>query len=162
MTPKQKAARVRFLAAVKRAKQIRKDNPKLSHAQAVKKAWQHIKAHKVGAIKIIEKGEKPNAKVKAVFQQQRKKSGKKGGLFSGMKKIAGIGSMQADQLRRASEHLSKWEIILIGLESNLYNAKKLPKSVQATYKKSVKADISRVKKTISELRTHIRELKKHI
>ena len=39
MTAKQKAARERFKKVVAEAKKLRKKNPKLSQAQAVKQAW---------------------------------------------------------------------------------------------------------------------------
>lgn len=39
MTAKQKAARAKFKAVVKEAQKLRKKNPKLTQAQAVKQAW---------------------------------------------------------------------------------------------------------------------------
>lgn len=39
MTVKQKQARARFKAAIAEAKKLRKKNPKLTQAQAVKQAW---------------------------------------------------------------------------------------------------------------------------
>jgi hypothetical protein len=39
MTAKQKAARAKFKAIVKEASKLRKKNPKLTQAQAVKQAW---------------------------------------------------------------------------------------------------------------------------
>lgn len=39
MTAKQRAARARFKAVVAEAKKLRKKNPKLTQAQAVKQAW---------------------------------------------------------------------------------------------------------------------------
>lgn len=39
MTAKQRAARAKFKAVVKEASKLRKKNPKLTQAQAVKQAW---------------------------------------------------------------------------------------------------------------------------
>lgn len=90
MTAKQKAARERFKAVQVEAKKLRKKNAKLSQAQAVKQAWAIMSKKKVGAIKIIEKGEPKTAKVKATYQQLRKKKGKKAGLYAGLKKVSGV------------------------------------------------------------------------
>lgn len=55
MTAKQKANRERFKAAINEAAKIRAKNPKLTQAEAVKKAWAIIyskkRAGKVGAVK---------------------------------------------------------------------------------------------------------------
>lgn len=53
MTPAQKANRERFKKVVAEAKKLRKKNPKLSQAQAVKQAWAitYSKGTKVGAAK---------------------------------------------------------------------------------------------------------------
>ena len=54
MTAKQRAARARFKAVVAEAKKLRKKNPKLTQAQAVKQAWAIDYAElrsKVGAVK---------------------------------------------------------------------------------------------------------------
>jgi hypothetical protein len=90
MTEKQKAARARFKAVQAEAKKLRRQKPGLSQAQAVKQAWAIMSKKKVGAIKIIESGESKSAKVKAVYQQQRKKKGKRAGLYAGLKKVAGV------------------------------------------------------------------------
>jgi hypothetical protein len=114
MTAKQKANRERFKKVVAEAKKLRKKNPKLTQAQAVKKAWamykggkvsgsdkshKDTKSHnvnirvvsgtkkkKVGAVKIVQKGEPKNAKVTKVYQQVRTRKG----TFKGYKRIGGI------------------------------------------------------------------------
>jgi len=100
MTAKQKAAREKFKKVVAEASKLRKKNPKLTQAQAVKQAWaiSYSKAgvtkkksapkkkaatKKVAAIKIIEKGESKSAKPKATYQQVRSKKG----TFKGLKKV---------------------------------------------------------------------------
>jgi hypothetical protein len=112
MTAKQKANRERFKKVVAEAKKLRKKNPKLTQAQAVKQAWaimykggkvsgskthKDTKSHnvnirvvsgtkKVGAVKIIQKGESKNAKVTKTLQQIRTRKG----TFKGYKRIGSI------------------------------------------------------------------------
>jgi hypothetical protein len=81
MTAKQKAARAKFKKVVAEASKLRKKNPKLTQAEAVKQAWAIEK--KVGAIKIIEKGESKKTKAKATYQQVRSKKG----TYKGLKKV---------------------------------------------------------------------------
>ena len=90
MTAKQKAARIKFKKVVAEATKLRKKNPKLTQAEAVKKAWAMEK--KVGAIKIIEKGESKNAKPKATSQQVRTKKG----TFKGLKKVGATDKSHKD------------------------------------------------------------------
>ena len=92
MTAKQKAARMKFKKVVAEASKLRKKNPKLTQAQAVKQAWAiqyskegKSKPKKVAAIKIIEKGESKKAKPKATYQQVRTKKG----TYKGLKKVSG-------------------------------------------------------------------------
>ena len=71
MTAKQKAARAKFKAIVKEASKLRKKNPKLTQAQAVKQAWAISYGKKragVGAVK------KKAAKKKAATKVKAKKS----------------------------------------------------------------------------------------
>jgi hypothetical protein len=89
MTAKQKAARERFKKVVAEAGKLRKKNPKLTQAQAVKQAFAMQK--KVGAIKIIEKGESKSSKAKAVYQQVRTKKG----TFKGLKKVGAVAKKSA-------------------------------------------------------------------
>ena len=56
MTAKQRQARAKFKAVVKEASKLRKKNPKLTQAQAVKQAWaisysKERKGEKLGAVK---------------------------------------------------------------------------------------------------------------
>ena len=90
MTAKQKAARMKFKKVVAEASKLRKKNPKLTQAQAVKQAWAiqyskegKSKPKKVAAIKIIEKGESKKAKPKATYQQVRTKKG----TYKGLKRV---------------------------------------------------------------------------
>lgn len=99
MTAKQKAAREKFKKVVAEAAKLRKKNPSLTQAQAVKKAWAMHK--KVGAIKIIEKGETKSAKAKATYQQVRTKKG----TFKGLKKVGAV-SKKAAPKKSASKRIT--------------------------------------------------------
>lgn len=97
MTAKQKAARLKFKKVVAEATKLRKKNPKLTQAQAVKQAWaiqysKEGKSKKVAAIKIIEKGESKSAKPKATYQQVRSKKG----TFKGLKKVGALDKSHKD------------------------------------------------------------------
>ena len=97
MTAKQKAARERFKKVVAEAGKLRKKNPKLTQAQAVKQAFAMQK--KVGAIKIIEKGESKSSKAKAVYQQVRTKKG----TFKGLKKVGALPKKKASASKRITD-----------------------------------------------------------
>ena len=97
MTAKQKAAREKFKKVVAEAGKLRKKNPSLTQAQAVKQAWamsysKDGKGKKVAAIKIIEKGEIKSAKPKATYQQVRTKKG----TFKGLKKVGAMDKSHKD------------------------------------------------------------------
>ncbi len=64
MTAKQKAARAKFKAIVKEASKLRKKNPKLTQAQAVKQAWAISYGKKRAAVGATKKKATPT-KVKA-------------------------------------------------------------------------------------------------
>jgi hypothetical protein len=98
MTAKQKAARAKFKKVVAEASKLRKKNPKLTQAQAVKQAWAIEK--KVGAIKIIEKGESKKTKAKATYQQVRSKKG----TYKGLKKVGAIKKKAAKKSTPKSYH----------------------------------------------------------
>ena len=77
MIPAQKANRERFKKVVAEAKKLRKKNPKLTQAQAVKQAWAitYSKGTKVGAAK--KAAPKKAAKKAAAKKAAPKKSAKK-------------------------------------------------------------------------------------
>lgn len=102
MTAKQKAARLKFKKVVAEASKLRKKNPKLTQAQAVKQAWaiesKLSKTKKVAAIKIIEKGESKKTKPRATYQQVRTKKG----TYKGLKKVGSIEKIDASNFTRIS------------------------------------------------------------
>lgn len=172
MTAKQKQNIARFKRVVAEAKKLRKKNPKLTQPQAVKQAWAILYkgGKKVGATKIIEKGEKKNAKVTKVLQRVRSKKG----TFKGIKRVAGsthkdtkshnvnirvvsgINDTAINEIKHISDMLKKWKIVL----STLENEKKLQKN--ALNKKLILLDIKRVKNVIADLKLNLNRIKKHI
>lgn len=115
MTAKQKAAREKFKKVVAEAAKLRKKNPKLTQAQAVKQAFaisyskagvskkvaapKKKAAKKVAAIKIIEKGESKSAKPKATYQQVRTKKG----TYKGLKKVGALAKKKASASKRITD-----------------------------------------------------------
>lgn len=105
MTAKQKAARAKFKAVVAEAKKLRKKNPKLTQAQAVKQAFaiSYSKSpkkkaakksgKKVAAIKLIEKGESKKTKPKATYQVKRTAKG----TYKGLKKVGAVKKKSASK-----------------------------------------------------------------
>lgn len=71
----------------KRAAQLRRKNKRLTVQQSVKAAAREMKAgKKIGAYKVIERGENKNVKPSRVLQQKRSS----GGQFRGYKKVSGM------------------------------------------------------------------------
>ena len=65
MTAKQRAARAKFKAVVKEASKLRKKNPKLTQAQAVKQAWAISYSKKRAGVGAAPKKKAAPTKVKA-------------------------------------------------------------------------------------------------
>lgn len=100
MTPAQKANRERFKKVVAEAKKLRKKNPKLTQAQAVKQAWAitYSKGTKVGAAKKAapKKAAKKAAPKKAAKKAAPKKMAKHIDTKShnvNIRVVSGIGSL---------------------------------------------------------------------
>jgi hypothetical protein len=72
MTAKQKAARAKFKAIVKEASKLRKKNPNLTQAQAVKQAWAISYGKKRAGVGAVKKKAAP--KKKAATKVKAKKS----------------------------------------------------------------------------------------
>jgi len=186
MTAKQKAARAKFKQVVAEAKKLRKKNPKLTQAQAVKQAWAIAK--KVGAIKIIEKGESKSARPSATYQQKRTKAG----TYSGLKKVGAVKKKAAKKSVAKSYHKdTKSHNVNIRVVSGVKHNEKIIKAYKETlgriryyettidmFKlaikkakergltpymvKSLKDDIKKSTNIVKELKIHARELKKHL
>lgn len=107
MTAKQKAARLKFKKVVAEASKLRKKNPKLTQAQAVKQAWaieykKSGKSKKVGAVKIVQKDK--SEKVTKTLKQVRNKKGH----FKGYKTIGEVG---ATKKRHHKKNISEQSIL---------------------------------------------------
>jgi len=86
MTAKQKANQARFKKVVAEAKKLRKKNPKLTQAQAVKQAWaMTYTKKKVGAAP-----KKKAAKKSSSYHKDTKSHNVNIRVMSGYKKISGI------------------------------------------------------------------------
>ena len=123
MTAKQRAARAKFKAVVKEASKLRKKNPKLTQAQAVKQAWaisysKEGKGKKLGGWKkgkthIIEKNENkiPNKKNVRVIRASKNSITRKPGTFRKFSTLAGLFDTSViqdiDQLKKQYFQLAK-------------------------------------------------------
>jgi len=179
MTPAQKKNVARFKAAAAVAKKLRAKNPKLTQAEAVKKAYENFyisekKAapkKKVGAIKIIEKGENKSSKVTKVLQQKRSKKGTFKGYktLSGTKThkdtkshnvnirvVSGVKIHSVRGLKNSISELESWQKIIDKLR-NEYRSEK-----RAQYKKSIREDIQESKKWITHYKRIVQDHLKNI
>jgi hypothetical protein len=87
MTLKQKANILRFKKVVAKASELRKKMPKLTQAQAVKKAWELFKGTKVGATKTHKDTKSHNVNIRVV-SGVKKKAAKKVAKKKVTKKVA--------------------------------------------------------------------------
>ncbi len=93
MTAKQKAARAKFKAIVKEASKLRKKNPKLTQAQAVKQAWAISYGKKrAGVAAVKKKAAKKVVKKKATtsVHKDTKSHNVNIRVMSGIAKITGV------------------------------------------------------------------------
>lgn len=116
MTAKQKANQDRFKKVVAEAKKLRAKNKKLTQPQAVKQAWAILyskegKTKKVGAVKIIQKGEDKKAKVTKTLMQIRTKKG----LFKRYKKVSGTKTHKDTKSHNVNIR------VVSGIENKRYN-----------------------------------------
>jgi hypothetical protein len=109
MTAKQKANQLRFKKVVAEASKLRKKNPELTQAQAVKKAWAMFKGTKVGATKTHKDTKSHNVNIRVVSgvkKKATKKVTKKVAKKKVTKKVAvkkqtGISVTKKDKLYQA-------------------------------------------------------------
>lgn len=107
MTAKQRAARAKFKAIVKEAQKLRKKNPKLTQAQAVKQAWAISYSKKRAGVGALKKKAAP--KKKAATKVKAKKSKRTSEMHTDTKShnvnirvVSGIGA-----IKRSAETLLK-------------------------------------------------------
>lgn len=192
MTAKQKAARAKFKAVVAEAKKLRKKNPKLTQAQAVKQAFaiSYSKSpkkkaakksgKKVAAIKLIEKGESKKTKPKATYQVKRTAKG----TYKGLKKVGAVkkkAATKSEYHKDTKSHNVRISVMSGISKQALDDYEKLQKRIEIAKfkilfndeqaKLSKKNTLTKMaflknkvaaQKYLKELETHARELKKHI
>lgn len=156
MTAKQKAARAKFKAIVKEASKLRKKNPKLTQAQAVKQAWAISYGKKRAGVGAVKKKSAPT-KVKA------KKSKRTSEMHTDTKShnvnirvVSGINDQYIKDLREINDKIQKWIIVRHGLKEALISSKdNLSKTL-------IRNDLYRVKNVIAELKERLSKIKKQI
>ena len=165
MTAKQKAARAKFKAVVAEAQKLRKKNPKLTQAQAVKQAWaiEYSKSgkkkpakKKVGAIKIVEKGESKKTKPKSTYQVKRTAKG----TYKGLKKIGAVGNwgvyVNGSLFNTFSDELAAYRYADLS-KSNFKSSKIEVKKINKSKSKKVGA----VKKKAASKKNYHKDTKSH-
>jgi hypothetical protein len=139
MTAKQKAARAKFKAIVKEASKLRKKNPKLTQAQAVKQAWAISYGKKragVGAVKKKAAKKKTAPKKKATTSVHKDTKSHNVNI----RVMSGIGA-----IKRSAETILK----------NQYGSLAAKKLVEKT-----KRGKSKIAKSMREIATKIRKIEK--
>lgn len=137
MTLAQKKARENFKKAIAYRKKT---------GCSLKQAFAYVKTGKVGAYKVIQKGESKNAKVTKVLEQKRKKGGKFAGrkLVAGVKKVAkkkGVSSHKDTKSHNVNIR------VVSGVDNHLINKYKEIVNEIENYQDAVK----RIKKGMSEM-----------
>ena len=160
MTAKQKAARAKFKAVVKEAGKLRKKNPKLTQAQAVKQAWAISYSKKragVGAVKKKAAKKKAATKVKAKKSKSTEMHTDTKSHNVNIRVISGISENVINKLQKAIEEYNMAESQVILHRGNLPKLKK----GDFTYNlnKKIISDNIKLKKELSK---HIKNLKKLI
>lgn len=158
MTAKQRAARAKFKAVVAEAKKLRKKNPKLTQAQAVKQAWA-ISYSKAGKSRV---GAAP--KKKAATRVKAKKSKRTSEMHTDTKShnvnirvMSGFNQSIVDKLKKAIEEYNFADSQIILHKGNLKRGIKDP------FVKKLNTDIVRNNvKLKKQLAVHIRNLKRMI
>lgn len=140
MTAKQKANAQRFKKAIAEAKKLRKKNPKLTQAQAVKQAWAIL--YKTGKVA----GAKKTATKKPVRKKSTAKSYHKDTKSHNVRinVISGVKSISKSEILSIDKALKSWEKTY----GELAKAHLLEKSPKL--RKSISQDMKLVKKIISD------------
>jgi acetone carboxylase gamma subunit len=142
MTAKQKANQARFKKVVAEAKKLRKKNPKLTQAQAVKQAWaMTYTKKKVGAAP-----KKKAAKKSSSYHKDTKSHNVNIRVMSGTKDFSGkILDQLNETLNRISNAQEAIDKLKIGLK----------------YKQFSKEDIPEARKRVKKYTEYMKGLKKH-
>ena len=161
MTAKQRAARAKFKAVVAEAKKLRKKNPKLTQAQAVKQAFaisysKQRAGKKVGAAK-KSAPKKKATRVKAKKSRSTEMHTDTKSHNVNIRVISGFNQSIVDKLKKAIEEYNFADSQIILHKGNLKRGIKDP------FVKKLNSDIVRNNiKLKKQLATHIRNLKRMI
>lgn len=143
MTAKQRAARAKFKAVVAEAKKLRKKNPKLTQAQAVKQAFAISYGKKRAGVGAVKKKAAP--KKKAATKVKAKKSKRTSEMHTDTKShnvnirvMSGIGA-----IKRTAENILK----------NQYGSLAAKKLVEST-----KRGKRKIQKQMTEIASKIRKI----
>ena len=158
MTAKQRAARAKFKAVVAEAKKLRKKNPKLTQAQAVKQAFAISYSKKRAGVGAVKKKAAP--KKKAATKVKAKKSKRTSEMHTdtkshnvNIKVVSGIEKLSNKMLDEANTILNKisdYEVFRDRIESRL------------KYKQFSKDDIPKAKAALKVYKDNIRFLKRQL
>lgn len=152
MTAKQKANRARFKKVVAEAKKLRKKNPKLTQAQAVKQAWAISYSKKragVGAVKKKATSTKVKAKKSkrtSEMHTDTKSHNVNIRVMSGTKEYSG---KVLDELNATLNRISNAEIAIDKLKTGI------------KYKQFKNEDVPEAKRRIKKYTEYVKSLKKH-
>jgi len=150
MTAKQKANRERFKKVVAEAKKLRKKNPKLTQAQAVKQAWAIMytkKRAKVGATKKKAAKKKAATKKSSSYHKDTKSHNVNIRVMSGIEKLS---NKMLDEANTILNKISDYEVFRDRIESRL------------KYKQFSKDDIPKAKAALKVYKDNIRFLKRQL
>jgi len=157
MTAKQRAARAKFKAVVKEASKLRKKNPKLTQAQAVKQAWAISYSKKSAGVGAAPKKKATPTKVKA------KKSKRTSEMHTDTKShnvnirvVSGIESNVVEKYKAVQKNINSLEGAII---RNLETSKKFQYQTPF-WQQYLKKENKKIRDLIKELKKHKSELKK--
>ncbi len=161
MTAKQRAARAKFKAVVKEASKLRKKNPKLTQAQAVKQAWAisySKKNDKVGAVK-----KKTATKKRSATKVKAKKGKKTSEMHTDTKShnvsIRVLSGMDKMKLNLNMHHVQELRHLTNSLSIAQYHLKKAMDQRKASRDKDAKNYFN---KLAFRFRDEIQAIKKQI
>ena len=161
MTAKQRAARAKFKAVVAEAKKLRKKNPKLTQAQAVKQAFaisysKQRAGKKLGAAKKKAAPKKKATKVKAKKSRSTEMHTDTKSHNVNIRVVSGINNEYIKDLKEIDDKIKKWYIVQYGLKNSLHTTK------NTLARTLIKNDLYRVKNVIAELKERLNKIKKQI
>jgi len=163
MTAKQRAARAKFKAVVKEAQKLRKKNPKLTQAQAVKQAWAISYSKKRAGVGAVKKKAAP--KKKAATKVKAKKSKRTSEMHTDTKShnvnirvVSGIGAISEAIMHTIKLYDNKRQYHEKQYKFWINNAKQYPKDKKQSlkYARENKNLVTYYTKQIAKMRLKIK------